>query len=181
MGWLDEWSACLCAPRHRGDLVPYNDSDNRIVGHMGRLILGLETLPWNILYRVVIGYYVMPVTILVCGVSPTAAQLFLLFIAVLVSLRIVPSVLRRLIPAGAEVKEVWAERRATAKRYDSYQWQKLFGIGMGWVAYLFLHRRASGAPVALAGACLVAGAIGQMFWFRASRFLHSQAVPNAPV
>ena len=148
---------------------------------MGKLILSLETLPWNILYRVAIGYGVMPAAMWVHGDTQTLAQLVTVFLVILVSLRIVPGVLRRFMPVGREVKTVWAERRALAKRYDSYQWQKLFGLGVGWAAYLFLHRRTSGAPVALAGACVVSGAIGMMFWLRVSRVLAAQAVPSAPV
>lgn len=148
---------------------------------MGKLILGLETLPWNILYRVAIGYGVMPAAMLAFGATPTLPQLFLALLVILLSLRIVPGVLRRVLPFGREVKNVWAERRALAKRYDSYQWQKLFGIGVGWAAYLFLHKRTSGAPVALAGTCVVAGAIGMMFWVRVSRVLAAQTVPSAPV
>ena len=148
---------------------------------MGKLILGLETLPWNILYRVAIGYGVMPAAMLVHDDKPTFTQIFTVFLVILVSLRIVPGVLRRFMPVGREVKNIWAGRRALAKRYDSYQWQKLFGLGVGWAAYLFLHKRTSGAPVALAGACMVAGAIGLMFWLRVSRVLAAQAVPSAPV
>ena len=148
---------------------------------MGKLILGLETLPWNILYRVAIGYGVMPAAMMVHGATPAPSQLFIALLVVLVSLRIIPGVLRRVLPFGRDVKNVWAERRALAKRYDSYQWQKLFGIGVGWAAYLFLHRRTSGAPVALAAACVVSGAIGMMFWLRVSRVLAAQAVPSAPV
>ena len=148
---------------------------------MGKLILGLETLPWNILYRVAIGYGVMPAAMLVHGDKPTFPQLVTVFLVILVSLRIVPGVLRRFMPVGREVKNIWAERRVLAKRYDSYQWQKLFGLGVGWAAYLFLHKRTSGAPVALAGACVIAGAIGLMFWLRVSRLLATQAVPTATV
>jgi steroid 5-alpha reductase family enzyme len=148
---------------------------------MGKLILGLETLPWNILYRVAIGYGVMPAAMAVYGATPTLSQLLLAFLVILVSLRVVPGMLRRFMPVGRDVKNVWAERRALAKRYDSYQWQKLFGIGVGWAAYLFLHKRTSGAPVALAGACVVAGAIGLMFWLRVSRVLAGQTVSTTPV
>lgn len=146
---------------------------------MGKLILGLETLPWNILYRVAIGYGVMPSAMWVYGAMPSLGQLFTALLVILVSLRIIPGVLRRVMPFDREVKNIWAERRALAKRYDSYQWQKLFGIGVGWAVYLFLHKRTSGAPVALAGACVIAGALGMIFWLRASRMLAPQAV--APV
>jgi hypothetical protein len=157
-----------------------NIATTNTFSQMGKLILGLETLPWNILYRVAIGYGVMPIAIFLHGATPSLSQLFLVLLAILLSLRIVPGVLRRVMPVSRDVKAVWAERRALAKRYDSYQWQKLFGIGVGWAAYLFLHRRTSGAPVALAAACVVAGAVGLMFWLRVSRLLAAQAVPTAP-
>lgn len=158
-----------------------NIATTNTFSQMGKLILRLETFPWNILYRVAIGYGVMPIAVFLHGVTPSLSQLLLVLLAILGLLRIVPGVLRRVMPVSRDVKAVWAARRVLARRHDSYQWQKLFGIGVGWAAYLFLHRRTSGAPVALAAACVVSGAVGLMFWLRVSRLLAVQAAPTAPV
>jgi hypothetical protein len=146
---------------------------------MGKLILGLENPPWDVLYRVVIGGSIMPVTMRLVGNPPAAWQLLAVFLAVLISLRIIPGVLRRVLPFPHEVKNVWAERRALAKRYDSYQWRKLSGIGLGWVGYLVISGQTAGAPMLMAGACLFAGALGFTWWRRVSRPTSAQA--SSPV
>jgi len=53
------------------------------------------------------------------------------FLAGLFLLRLVPAILRRLLPFSAETQEVWRERRKLGKRYDSYQLRKLLWIGVG--------------------------------------------------
>ncbi len=58
-----------------------------------------------------------------------------LFLALLIGLRVVPAVLRELLPFSAEAKQIWFDRRQIAKRYDSYQWQKLFWVGLGLLPY----------------------------------------------
>ena len=147
----------------------------RWFSYMGKLILGFENPPWDVLYRVVIGYSIIPVTVHLVGQSPAALQLLAVFLAVLVSLRIIPGVLRRVLPFPREVKNAWAERRAVAKRYDSYQWRKLFGIGLGWVGHLVISGKTVGTPILMAGACLSAGAVGFACWKRVSRPVAAQA------
>lgn len=142
---------------------------------MGKLILGFENPPWDVLYRAAVGCLVMPVAVLLFGKPPAALQLLAVFITILVSLRLIPGVLRRVVPFPSEVKNTWAERRAMAKRYDSYQWRKLFGIGLGWLGYLLLSGQTAGAPILMAGACLLAGAVGFACWKRVGRPISAQA------
>lgn len=141
---------------------------------MGKLILSFENSPWDVLYRAAVGCLVMPAAVLFFGRRPAALQLLAVFIAVLVSLRLIPGVLRRVLPFPREVKNTWAERRAMAKRYDSYQWRKLFGIGLGWLGYLVISGQTVGAPILMAGACLSAGAVGFACWRRVSRTMATQ-------
>lgn len=148
---------------------------------MGKWILGIETFPWSILYRAAIGCVVIPLSGVVCGGNPTLTQVSLVFVAVLVALRIVPGVLRRLLPVNSDVKAEWAARRVQARRHDSYQWQKLLGHGLGLGAYAFLHPRTAGNSLVLAGICVVAGVAGLSCWLRVSRGFSSQAAPGAPV
>ena len=145
----------------------------RWFSYMGKLILGFENPPWDVLYRVVIGYSIMPVTVHLVGHSPAALQLLAVFLAVLVSLRIIPGVLRRALPFSREVKNAWAERRAVAKRYDSYQWRKLFGIGVGLLVYVPRNFQYSAFYLALA--CVIAGLAGDYLWLKHKRASLSQS------
>lgn len=153
------------------------------IGFAGRMVLALETPPWDSAYRALIGYGVMPAYLQLFGGNVVPWKLFVFFLAVLAALRIVPGVLRRVLPFPREVKTVWAERRALAKRYDSYQWRKLFGLGLGWLAYLLVGGKAHDVPLFLALACIVSGMLGQLVWFKRNKALTAQtssATPAAP-
>ena len=149
------------------------------IGSVEKMVLALETPPWDSAYRAVIGYGVMPVYLRLPGESGASWKLFVFFLAVLVALRIVPAMMRRVLPFSREVKSVWADRRALAKRYDSYQWRKLFGLGLGWLLYLLVSGKAQGAPLFLSVASVIAGAFGLTFWLRASRVLATQQAAAA--
>lgn len=145
------------------------------------MILALETPPWDSAYRALIGYSLMPAYLHLSGGNGATWKLLAFFLAILVALRIVPGILRRVLPFSREVKTIWADRRALAKRYDSYQWRKLFGLGLGWLIYLLVHGEGWTAARFLAGACLVSGALGLALWHRQSRRLAAQASAVAPV
>ena len=147
------------------------------IGSVERLVLSLETAPWDSAYRALIGHGVMPAFLRLFGDDGAPWKLFVFFLVVLAALRIVPGVLRRVLPFSREVKTVWADRRALSKRYDSYQWRKLFGLGLGWLLYLLVSGKAQGAPLLLAITCVIAGALGLTFWLRTSRVLATQQAP----
>ena len=161
---------CVSTRREPGDR---RTETTRWFSYMGKLILGFENPPWDVLYRVVIGYLIMPVTVHLVGNPPGALQLLAVFLAVLVSLRIIPGVLRRVLPFSHEVKNTWAECRAMAKRYDSYQWRKLFGIGVGLCLYVPRNFQYSAFYLALA--CIIAGLAGDYVWLKHKRALLSQS------
>jgi len=144
------------------------------------MVLALESFPLDILYRAAIGWSLMPAYLRFSSGERAEWKLFVLLLLVLVALRIVPGVLRRALPVSQAVKEVWAERRALARRYDSYQWRKLFGLGLGWLAQLVVSgENWSGARI-MAGACLAAGALGLAFWCKQSRSLAAQTNTTVP-
>jgi hypothetical protein len=89
---------------------------------------------------------------------------FVFFLSVLLALRLVPAVLRRLIPFSRSAQAKWAERRVLAKRYDSYQWQKLFWMGLGTALYILQSGERLGALMTLMFICLLAGATGLAIW-----------------
>lgn len=145
-----------------------------------RLVLSLETPPLDSLYRAVIGFLIMPAYLVVVGEGADAWKLCLFFLALLVALRIGPGLIRRVIPFSRAVKAVWAERRTWGKIYDSYQWRKLFGLGLGWLIQLFLSGKAQGVPLLIAVVCLISGAIGLVCWTRRIKVLAAQTAPPAP-
>src|SRR6185503_18005416 len=106
-----------------------NTMSNSQMSVAERMVLSLETPPWDSLYRAVIGACLMPGFYQVAGGDYSLWKLFGFFLVVLVALRLVPGMLRRVLPFSREVKSVWADRRTLARRYDSYQWRKLFGLG----------------------------------------------------
>jgi hypothetical protein len=79
-------------------------------------------------------------------------------------LRLVPAVLRKFLSFSDPVRMLWAERRMMAKRYDSYQWQKLFWVSIGLVAYIRWSGQSRTSWMILALTCLSAGAIGMARW-----------------
>jgi hypothetical protein len=145
------------------------------------MVLSLETPPWDSLYRGIIGACLMPAFYRVVGGNDSVWKLVVFFLAVLVALRIGPGMLRRVLPFSREVKAVWADRRALARRYDSYQWRKLFGLGFGWLVFLFITGDTWPAARCLAGACLVAGLIGLVVWMKRTKAIAVQAGPAAPI
>jgi hypothetical protein len=117
----------------------------------------------------------MPAYYRLGGAGEPVWKLVVFFLVVLVLLRIVPGAMRRVLPFRREIKSVWAERRALARRYDSYQWRKLFGLGLGWLVFLFASGNTWAMARILAGLCLITGGLGLVFWHRHSKALSSQA------
>src|SRR5262245_24255897 len=93
-----------------------------------RFLIDLDSGPWSAMSRVALGLAILPMFRALSGAGHSIWASVALFIALLVAVRVVPAVLRRLLPFSVEAKEIWAERRNIAKQYDSYQWQKLFWI-----------------------------------------------------
>jgi hypothetical protein len=146
------------------------------LGSFEKLILSVESASFGTLYRTGIGFAIIPAysSILATqGWRDTPGKLLLFLLAVLFTLRIAPGVARRVLPFSREVKQEWAELRNLAKTYDSFQWKKLLGIGLGLTAYLVssgLHRADA---IALATICTVGGVAGWLFWLRISRAIET--------
>jgi len=85
-------------------------------------------------------------------------------VGVLVALRVIPAVVRRLMPFSDAIQAVWGERRQLAKRCDSYQWQKLLWIGLGLALYTVLSGQYHTSRITICSVCLVSGALGLASW-----------------
>lgn len=131
------------------------------------LLLQVDEPPFDAFVRIAIGFATLPVLAGVTqmsGLELSGWVLIPLFLGVLFMLRLVPALVRKLLPFSPAIKSVWAERRQLAVRYDSYQWQKLFWIGIGLVGYVGVSDRVWSAQGGLAAACLVSGALGLASW-----------------
>jgi hypothetical protein len=129
-----------------------------------RLLLLLEKPPVGALYRIAIGYLTAPSYSHIAGAGEPRWGLIVWFLAILLSLRIGPLLMRKLLPFSAETLRIWSERRMIAKRFDSYQWKKLLWYGLGMSIYLPLDERAPRWGVAFAVFCVIAGGIGLLIW-----------------
>lgn len=132
-----------------------------------QILLSIERFPLNLLYRAAIGVVILPLY----GLCLAAAGLndevvvFLAFVAlVLFALRVVPGLMRRFIPASREVTAIWAERRYLAQIYDSFQWRKLQGLGLGLGTSLIINYDPRRDVLAIAILFLVGGVIGEVCW-----------------
>jgi hypothetical protein len=134
------------------------------VSRLETLLRRLDTPPWSAAYRMAIGFSV-PLLLAWSRDDPASDwRLLPLFLFALLMLRLVPALVRRLLPFSADVRDHWARQRLVAKRVDSYQWRKLLWFGLGLAAYLVFERQAPAVSSGLAAACLFAGVIGALRW-----------------
>ena len=131
-----------------------------------RFLVGLDSWPWSAFVRLLIGLCSSPVARTLHGGSRSVWLFPAFFVASLIALRVVPAVIRFALPFSRQANEVWAGRRALAKRYDSYQWQKLIWIGLGLVPYVANVGEAQIGEVLVAAFCLIGGSAGLLIWSR---------------
>ena len=141
-----------------------------------RFIALLDDYPWSGFYRVGLGYVMLPSFSLLCGKDFHDWCVVGVFLGTLFALRLVSAVLRKVLPFSNEVKAIWAERRQMAKRFDSYQWQKLFWLGVGMACYAMISEKFGGAVGVLAVFCLTSGGLGVLFWRRRAKSMQHQVL-----
>jgi hypothetical protein len=131
-----------------------------------RVLVRLDLPPWGGLCRVTVGYLTFPAWSKLTNNVSSDWTLFPFLLVVLAALRVIPLVMRRLLPWSESVQALWAERRRLAKRFDSYQWQKLFWIGLGLALYAWQLGQRSEALMTLTFICLLSGSIALGIWRR---------------
>jgi hypothetical protein len=131
-----------------------------------RFLIGLDSWPVSAISRMALGLSILPIFLVLSADRDSVWTFSALFIGLLVLLRVVPAVLRRVLPFSGETKKLWAERRNIAKRHDSYQWQKLFWIGLGLLPYAFISDGLRNGELAVTLFCLIGGIAGLLFWRR---------------
>lgn len=143
-----------------------------------QLLIGLETPPWNLLYRAILGFMTLAAFARWQAGGRQDWLLGALLLAMLLALRVVPGVVRKLFPFSQTTQQIWAERRRLAKRYDSYQWQKLWGFGAGLTAYIVISQQLSSSRMVVSGVCMAGGLIGAMRWHAIAKQMEAARVPR---
>lgn len=142
------------------------------------VVRSIDAPPVQPVYQVVIGFLVVPVFARTIANGAADWRLVPFFLAVLAAVRAVPAALRHTLPFSSDLKAHWFRQRVLAKRYDSYQWRKLFWFGAGLTLYVALFDRGGQIDRALAAVCLAAGALGFVFWRRVRRNPTTPAAPQ---
>jgi len=130
-----------------------------------RILVAIDRNPLGGLVRILIGFLFIPAFSLFQEDVDADWTLIINFLTLLVSIRVVTALMRKLLPLSSEAKAVLSERRRLAKRYDSFQWQKLFFIGLGVACYALVWK-GSWWSMVLASFCVTCGGIGIVMWYR---------------
>jgi hypothetical protein len=138
-----------------------------------RFLINLDSGVWSAVFRATLGLAIPPVFRVLLGGHDSVWIFSALFAALLVSLRVGPAVLRHVLPFSPEAKEIWAERSFLAKRYDSYQWQKLFWFGLGMLPHVVIAGGTHAGELVATIFCLAGGSIGLAIWQRVSPVRHA--------
>jgi hypothetical protein len=136
------------------------------VPNRDRLFVALDEPPAAQLSRLAFGSAVVPLWTLLAGDGAPGWTLVPFFLFSLAMLRVAPLGIRMVVPFADGTKSVWAARRQLAKRYDSYQWQKMLWIGLGMLASSVMTGERGVVVLSLAAICVVSGAAGAVVWRR---------------
>ena len=134
--------------------------------YLERFLVDLDSGPSSAVSRVALGLCIPPVFRALSGGSDRIWIDLVLFLALLIGLRVGPAVLRKILPFSAEVKQIWSDRRQIAKLHDSYQWQKLFWVGLGLLPWAIAGGGLKTGEWVLTAMCLIGGGAGLLIWRR---------------
>jgi hypothetical protein len=135
----------------------------RLFKYFEILLLSLEKPPLYEIYLAVIGFLIFPLYHRLLGEN-VGYLAILFFFGVLLALKLVPALVRVLLPFPETAQKYWANHRLLGKRYDSYQLRKLFWIGLGLSGYMAMSGNFAGLRGLLAMTCLLLGGIGWLVW-----------------
>lgn len=128
------------------------------------ILIRLDETPFEAVWRMAFGFVVLPVLEFLSGDRDRVAFYFIAFLLILAALRVGPAVLRKVVPFSAEATALWKAKRFTAKEFDSYQWQKLFWIGIGMLVHAISRGDLGMGERVIAAFCLFGGGAGQLTW-----------------
>jgi hypothetical protein len=129
------------------------------------LLVKLDDPCWGACSRVLLGFLVVPAASGLLGETATTGWgLAVVLLAALFLVRAVSAVVRGVFPFSQDVLKLWGRRRGVGKRFDSYQWRKLFWIGLGMFGQTIVSREFHAGPVALSMVCIGSGGVGLIAW-----------------
>jgi hypothetical protein len=131
-----------------------------------RFFISLSSGPWSAVSRVALGLSIPPVFRVLSGARGSVWAAVAFFIGFLFLLRVAPAVVRHVLPFSVQAKEIWERRRRIARQYDSYQWQKLFWIGLGLLSYAAIGDGFGNGELVVTLFCLIGGSAGLLFWHK---------------
>jgi hypothetical protein len=143
-----------------------NTVDSTHVHGFEKCVWLLDETPLDIVHRAGLGALMVPAHEALFGRDAALWRFAAFFFAVLLVLKFGLGVVRRFFPASSELNSAWRERRMLGKAYDSYQWRKLVGYGVGLLAFLFGSGRGQNPATYFAAGCVVAGIVGAVCWQR---------------
>jgi hypothetical protein len=140
--------------------------NNSPLSSFDRAVVALDVGPLGALWRFLFGCLLAPIYKRVSAPDYSVISVLGLFVGFLIAFRIGPLLFRKMLPFSQRAKSIWANRREIAKKYDSYQWQKLFWIGLGLSLYLAIYGRVANSVLGLAIGSLVSGGLGIVNWLQ---------------
>jgi hypothetical protein len=134
--------------------------------HFEKILVDLDSGSSSAVTRVALGLCIPPLFRTLSGGSDQIWADLALFLALLIGMRVVPAVLRKVLPFSVDTKQIWFDRRQIAKLHDSYQWQKLFWVGLGLSPYVIVGGGLKAGETVLTVICLIGGGTGLLIWRR---------------
>lgn len=153
-------------PEQRQEKSSMKEMDRSSTPFHERCIVLLDQYPWSMATRVMIGLITPPVLGQLCDDEQLVWCAAGSFLGILFLFRLGPAIVRRLLPFSKETHLIWAERRQLAKRFDSYQWQKLLWMGIGMAGYAVISGNIGNTIGTLIGFCLIGGGLGTLLSVR---------------
>jgi len=139
-----------------------------------KLLLTIDEFPLDAIWRSAAGFAVFPLTDLLFEKKDSIRFSLVGLFFVLLMTRLLPLLIRKIIPFSISVQQIWSERRVTAKKVDSYQWKKLLWIGLGMLSYVVVSGLFWKGRVFIALACVLSGGVGMLRW----RLIAQKALPQ---
>lgn len=135
-----------------------------VVKPLETFLVNIDGKLYGAIFRVVTGFGIGPVFQRLTGGRDEVWIALGLFLGILILLRVIPAILRRVLAFSSEARETWAYRRNLAKQYDSYQWRKLFWMGLGLLLYAAVAGGLPNGGLAVTVICLIGGSLGLLAW-----------------